>query len=130
MTRKNKQLPESIAQMKRQVERFRAANPPRTRVPDAIWQPAVELARRHGAYPVARALRLDYKGLKRRLGRSSPRRSTRPAAFIEFVAPPTANLDACLIEFESSQGAKMRIHWRAAVPPDWANLLRAWREAG
>jgi len=22
----------------------------------------------------------------------------------------------------------MRIHWKATTPPDWTNLLHAWRE--
>ena len=38
-------------------------------------------------------------------------------------------LEECGIEFESSRGAKMRIQWKASAPPDWASLLRAWREA-
>lgn len=37
-------------------------------------------------------------------------------------------MEACIIEFESARGAKMRIHWKALTPPDWANLLQAWRE--
>ena len=34
-----------------------------------------------------------------------------------------------MIEFESPSGDKMRIQWKASAPPDWASLLRAWREA-
>ena len=99
-------------------------------MPESIWQLAVELARQYGVYPVAHPLRLDYMGLKRRLGRPSGRRQrATPAAFVELVAPPEAKLDECVVEFESSRGAKMRIQWRAAAPPDWASLLRAWREA-
>jgi len=130
MTRKNKQVPEPIAEVQRQLEQFRAAHPPRTKLPESIWQLAVELARQYGVYPVAHPLRLDYMGLKRRLGRSSGRRQrAKPPAFVELVASPVAKLDECVIEFESSRGAKMRIQWRAAGPPDWVSLLRAWREA-
>ena len=130
MTRKNKQVPEPIAEAQRQLEQFRSTHPPRTKLPESIWQLAVELARQYGVYPVAHPLRLDYMGLQRRLGRRSGRRQGETsAAFVELVAPPVAKLDECVIEFESSRGAKMRIQWRAAGPPDWANLLRAWREA-
>jgi hypothetical protein len=38
-------------------------------------------------------------------------------------------LRECLIEFESLHGGKVRIQWKAAAPPDWISLLRAWREA-
>jgi hypothetical protein len=130
MRRKNKQVPEPIAEVQRQLEQFRSTHPPRTKLPESIWQLAVELARQYGVYPVAHPLRLDYMGLKRRLGRSSGRRQrAKPPAFVELVASPVAKLDECVIECESSRGAKMRIQWRAAVPPDWASLLRAWREA-
>jgi len=36
--------------------------------------------------------------------------------------------EACVIEFESPRGAKMRIHWKATTLPDWTSLLQAWRE--
>jgi hypothetical protein len=47
---------------------------------------------------------------------------------VELVAPSPGKVDEWVIEVESSRGAKMRIQWKAAVPPDWASLLRAWRE--
>jgi hypothetical protein len=80
-------------------------------------------------YPVAHPLRLDYTRLKSRLGGSPTfrRKATKPA-FVELVAPSRAQLEECVIEFESSGGSKMRIQWKAATPPDWTTLLRAWRE--
>src|SRR5215472_11238721 len=36
----------------------------------------------------------------------------------------TGSAEACVIEFESARGAKMRIHWKATTPPDWTNLLQ------
>ena len=45
------------------------------------------------------------------------------------MAPPSAMPGECLIEFESLRGGKVRIQWKAAAPPDWMSLLRAWREA-
>ena len=46
----------------------------------------------------------------------------------ELIAPHPATLEDCVIEFESAGGGKMRIHCKAAAPPDWAGLLRAWRD--
>ena len=68
--------------------------------------------------------------LKKRLGKVSPRhrRKAAPLSFVEVVAAQPAVLEACVIEFESPRGAKMRIHWKATTPPDWSNLLQAWRE--
>ena len=81
-------------------------------------------------YSVAHPLRLDYTGLKKRLGGGflHRRRKVRKSAFVELIAPPSAMLRECLIEFESLHGGKVRIQWKAAAPPDWMSLLRAWRE--
>jgi hypothetical protein len=123
-------VPEPIAQLQRQLDQFRSSQPQRTKLPESLWQAAVELARQHGVYPVAHPLRLDYMGLKKRLGGvpAVRRKATKPA-FVELIAPHSAPLEECVIEFESSGGAKMRIQWKAAAPPDWASLLRAWRES-
>ena len=98
-------IPEAILQLQRQLEQFRSSQPGRTKLPESLWQAAVELARQHGIYTVAHPLRLDYTRLKQRLSG-----------------------DSNVIEFESGNGSKMRIQWKAAVPPDWVGLLRAWHE--
>ena len=123
-------IPEPISQLHRQLEEFRRTRPRRAKLPDSLWDAAVELARQHGVYAVAQPLRLDYMGLKKRLGEAANRRPDKPKpVFVELIAPPPATREDCLIEFESLAGSKMRIHWKAAAAPDWTSLLRAWREA-
>ena len=129
LTRKNTPIPEAIVQLQRQLEQFRSTHPRRTKLPESLWQIAVELARQHGLYSVAHPLRLDYVGLKRRIeGAPSPRRRSRKPAFVELIPSPVSKLE-CVIEFESPSGSKMRIRWEAPTASDWANLLRAWRDA-
>ena len=72
-------IPEAIVQLQRQLDQFRSTQPHRTKLPEPLWQAAVELARQHGIHPVAHPLRLDYMGLKRRLGgvRSDARQASR-----------------------------------------------------
>jgi hypothetical protein len=130
MTRKSTApIPEAITQLQRQLEQFRSSQPGRTKLPESLWQAAVELARQYGIYAVAHPLRLDYTRLKQRLSGTAgrPRKGNKPA-FIELIGRPPAVLPECVIEFESASGGKMRIQWKAPVPPDWASLLRAWRE--
>ena len=122
-------IPEPIAQLQLQLDEIRSTRPRGKRLPDSVWQAAVELAREHGVYSVARHLRLDYAGLKKRLSGVSRRRKTRKPTFVELFTPPSAMLGECLIEFESLRGGKVRIQWKAATSPDWMSLLRAWREA-
>ena len=123
-------IPEAIVQLQRQLDQFRSIQPHRTRLPEALWQAAVELARVHGLHPVAQPLRLDYMGLKRRLeGVPVARKKATTPAFVELIAAHPAAVAECVIEFESRIGSKLRIQWKGSAAPDWASLLRAWREA-
>jgi len=122
-------ISEAITQLQRRLEEFRSAQPVRTKLPEELWEAAVELARQHGIYAVAHPLRLDYTRLKQRLG-GKPRQRRKPEqpAFVELIGSNAATLPECVIEFESARGGKMRVQWKAAAPPDWASLLRAWHE--
>jgi hypothetical protein len=132
-------IPEPILRLQKQLDEFRATHRVRTKLPDSLWQAATELARQYGVYAVAHPLRLDHSGLSRRVhpGPRAPKvRRQQPKAntFVELVsaaapAPPGCG-DACVIEFESAQGGKMRVQWPGRVAPDWLSLLRAWRDAG
>src|SRR5438045_1688854 len=104
MNRESTPIPEPVAQLQHQLEQFRSSQPGRTKLPESLWQAAVELARQHGVYPVAHPLRLDYTKLKKRLGGSSTfrRKATKPA-FVELVAPSRAQLEECVIEWKISQ---------------------------
>src|SRR5260370_2972965 len=131
MNRKSTSLiPEPIVQLQRQLDQFRSTQQRRTRLPESLWQAAVELARQYGVYSVAHPLRLDYMGLKKRLdGVPGSQKEAAKPAFVELVAAHPASMADCVIEFESSAGSKMRIQWKNSSAPDWASLLRAWREA-
>jgi hypothetical protein len=131
MKRESTPIPEPITQLQRQLEQFRSAQPGRTKLPESLWHAAVELARQYGVYPVAHPLRLDYTRLKKQLGGPLTRRQkrTNKPAFVELIAPSRTTPEECVIEFESSGGSKMRIQWKSTAPPDWTNLLRAWRDA-
>ncbi len=121
-------VPGSIQQLQGQFEQFRSTRPGRTKLPEALWQAAVEQARHYGVNVVAHTLRLDYSALKRRLnGASRPEQGTVPAAFVELVRSAGVEADECVVEFESGAGPRMRVRWRGSTP-EWSSLLRAWRE--
>jgi hypothetical protein len=125
-------IPEPIIQLQRQLDQFRNAQPHRTKLPEVLWQAAVELAREHGLHAVAHPLRLDYMGLKRRLAGGAEVRKKKKLVspgFVELIAAQPATMADCVIEFESSVGSKMRIQWKASTAPDWIGLFRAWRES-
>jgi hypothetical protein len=131
MSKRTSPVPDSIAELQAELEQFRSSHPPRTKLPQSVWQSATELARCHGIYVVAHSLRLDYSTLKKHVSGSpevsaTPRKRT-ATKFVELIGATRARVDEYVIEFESARGPKMRIHWKAATPPDWAVLLRAWR---
>ncbi len=127
--RESKPVAEPIVQMQRELEEYRRSRPRRAKLPESIWEAAAALGREHGVYAVSQALRLDYMGLKKRVGGdvASQRPANSKPVFVELIAPPPAKREECVIEFESIRGDKMRIHWPASTAPDWTALLRAWR---
>lgn len=60
-------VPDSVVQLRRQFEQFRSTRSGRGKLPESLWQAAVEQARQHGVNVAAQALRLDYNVLKRRV---------------------------------------------------------------
>jgi hypothetical protein len=133
MPKQNIPIPGSITELQAQLEQFRSAHPPRTRLPQSVWQSAAELARCHGIYVVAHSLRLDYCTLKKHVSGSpespSRRRKKTQAKFVELIGAAHERVDEYVIEFESVRGRKLRIHCKSNTPPDWPGLLRAWRRA-
>ena|SRR5687768_11502807 len=127
--RERKAVAAPIVELQRELDEYRRSQPRRAKLPESIWQTAAELAREHGVHAVAQALRLDYMGLKKRVDGdvASQRPANSKPVFVELIAPPSAKQEECLIEFESSRGDKMRIHWPVRIAPDWTALLRAWR---
>jgi hypothetical protein len=123
-------IPVAITELSGQLEEFRSTHQSRTRLPPSLWQSAVELARCHGLYMVARSLKLDYSTLKKHLNGSTEGRGTRkkaPAKFIELIGTTRHSVDEYVIEVESTRGPKLSIHCKTNTPPDWPVLLRAWR---
>ena len=120
----------SIETVRTQFEAWRSGRAGKSPIPDKLWSAAIKAAHREGVNRTAQQLHLDAGKLKRLLvaadGRG--RRATSKPRFVELIAPAPASTPECLIEFESAGGSKLRIHWKAVVPPDWANLLRAWRD--
>ena len=122
-----KEVPEAIVQLQEQLDQWRSVQKGRTKLPESFWQAAVDLAKQHGVFQTAHPLRLDYMRLKKRLGASAGPSRTPQAAFVELGTLPTV-VHECAMEFESAGRAKLRIQWKSTVAPDWAGLLRAWRE--
>ena len=112
----------------RKIQQWRQRHRPRTLIPEELWREAAQLASTHGINRTARALRLDYYSLKKRVAAAAGTGQRTP----EFVEILPGGLSAarpeCLIEVEDPGGAKLRIHLQGEAVPDVAALTRAFRE--
>ena len=120
-------LPDELQQLSKKLDQWRGANPPRARLPESLWSAAVEMAQRHGLHRTAKTLRLDYMRLKKRMPGPVTPAGPVPSAFLELLAPAATVAAECVVEWESARG-RMRVAMKG-VTPDWASLLRAWRES-
>lgn len=104
----------------------------RSRIPESLWAAAVKLAGRYGIHRTAKALRVDYYSLKKRVeGTPAATASNVPAAaagatFLEFPAAAWAGSGECTLELEDANGAKMRVHLKGFAAPDLAALGRSF----
>ena len=87
-TRKTRELPARLAGVRRRIECWRRTRKARSQIPEPLWVSAVEVARTHGIHLAAKALRLSYYALKKRVtdGAAMVHRVTEEDAKATFVA--------------------------------------------
>ena len=106
----------------------------RGQIPEALWQAAVELCRDHSIFEVSRALRLNYNGLKNRVGKARDMAlavGQRPDLnFVKLDLGGPVTRSECLVEMEAPNGSKMRMSFRGIMRDfDSVELSRAfWRQ--
>jgi hypothetical protein len=76
MAQQMSNMQDELEQLRRRFDEFRHTQPLRSRLPEPLWTTAAELATRYGVHPTARALRLDYTGLRRRVEKRLEQKST------------------------------------------------------
>jgi hypothetical protein len=140
-TKRNRDYSVGLERLRRRFERYRRNRKVHSPIPEVLWAAAARAAGTFGISRIAKALRLNYYDLKKRvernvtgaLGASKPKASQ----FIELFSPaadgrstpsvqaflPAGGCD-CTVELEDACGAKMRIHLQSTEPPDLAELGR------
>ena len=122
-------FPATLLRAQRKFGQWREQRRPRTPIPAELWREAAELACTHGINRTARALRLDYYSLKKRVNTAAG--TVEPATkFVEILpGGMSAPRPQCVIELEDANGAKMRISLAGGDLPDVAALARVFRES-
>lgn len=128
-TRRRRNVPARLEGLSRRLDRWRRARKGRSRIPETLWASAVRAAGQYGIHPTARALRLDYCSLKKRVEAAACRRPPERegvAAFVELAPAPPAGPRECILEWEDPGGGKMRVHLKGIEAPDLAALSQSF----
>ncbi len=127
--------------VRRRFELWRGKRQRGERIPERLWRAAVGLAAAQGLCSTARALRLDYYALKKRVeaagpgdapARATPLRKAlvsnasraRESAldpgptFVELTPLEPSGASECIVELEHPRGTKMRIRLSGRQSPE------------
>ncbi len=116
-------LPRDLLQARGRFEAWRRRCLGRGRIPQELWQLAVQMAQHHGLRRTASVLRLDYYSLKRRAETAGRERPSRRPAFVELPASvPTGK--QCLFELNHRAGVSMRVQLIGYDTADLEALVR------
>lgn len=113
-----------VKEVQRQITHWRKTRRKRSPMPPALWDAAVSLARRHGIYAIARALRVSYETLKRRVEQPPRNGSLGRLEATGFVEVPAAQLvsssepSETVVEITAPDGARLVVRL-----PDGAHNL-------
>lgn len=103
------------------------------RIPDSLWNLAVELAQEYGVSRTATALKLGYYDLKKRVAERTALTEPGPRGkaadgFVELDVAALAMPCQCRIEFEKPCGSRLRIEVQGSMP-DLEALGRSFWES-
>jgi len=127
---KRRRLPAGVKRLRDQIERWRRTRERRTAMPAEFWSEAVTLAGSVGAYPIARALRLNFDGLKRRMVEAAAG-APPPIGFVELTGAQilgAGSTAGTIVEMSDAVGIRVRVHLAAETQVDVAGLIAALRQ--
>lgn len=115
-----------VATLQEQFEGWRQTRRPVLAIPEELWGQAAQLGAQQGVQVVARALRLNYSDLKKRVAALGGNGTVKPAttSFVELFPVPLPAVAKCLVEVESAQGARLRIEMESVAPVTLTSIIR------
>ena len=124
MIRTMSRRPRDLTAVRGRLDRWRRTRAhPRSPIPNALWADAVALARQQGLYRTARALHLDYGGLKAHVEAADGRDHSRRPTFVELAGSTQADRGTSVIEL-SGPGGTVRLRVPGLALADLATLSR------
>jgi hypothetical protein len=121
-------IPARLARGRQRFDKFRKKHKGYHRLPELLWSAAAKLAQTYGVNRTARALRLDYSGLKKRMESAVSDPSSHNATdphFIQLLPSELTAVAECAIECHQTNGTTLRIHIKGPQLPDLAALSQS-----
>lgn len=127
--KKRREASASMLQLEKRLKIWRKTRTPGQRIPKSIWKPAVKLATEYGLSKTAVALKLNYTCLRKQVELASTESTSAPP-FVELPSSTFPLAKECMIEWEDSSGARMRMHLKGDEIPDALSLSRSFWGTG
>ncbi len=127
-TSKHEPLPPDLARGRSRFQAWRVTRKAGSRIPPALWELAVRLAKTHGVSRAATALGLDYYSLQKRAKAADTPAQPSGPAFVE-LAPPVMVAKRCRFELDNGSGATIRVQLVGYDAADIEALARGFGNA-
>lgn len=121
----------TLIETSRRFERWRRARQRGERIPEALWQSALDLARCHGVSKTSQTLRLDYYAVQRRLADCcSDQPGNDAQEFVEVSLPAVTNSTSpstpqCRLEVRDGDRSTLRLELSGWSASELASFVRA-----
>lgn len=109
-------------------EQWRHTRPKKERIPESLWEAAVDLSASYSAFRIAKVLRLDFKQLKYRIKERTCR--SVPSGFVEVKVPPLFTAASCIVEIRSPSGFELKIRTDATLQAQLSDLISSFMSRG
>jgi hypothetical protein len=133
VTRRSNGISADLVQAAARFDQWRRNASLTRRMPDSLWNLAVDLAREHGLSRTAKTLKLGYDELRKRVAERDALAQPGPGVmaadgFVELNPAAVVMPCQCTIEFEKPCGSRLRIELRGNMP-DLEALGRSFWES-
>ena len=127
-TSKHEPFPPDLARGRSRFLSWRVTRKPGSRIPPALWELAVRLAKSHGVSCVATVLGLDYYSVQKRAKAADAPAPPSGPAFVELAAPVLV-AKQCRFELDNGSGATIRVRLVGYDAADLEALARGFGDA-
>jgi hypothetical protein len=115
-----------LSDVRSQFDRWRRSRKRGTRIPETLWQAAIEAAGECGVSKTAQTLGLDYYALKKRVESTLEVADSEPAVGREFLEIPLfASAAECVLEMVDAAGTRLRVELRGSAAAHCQTLAHA-----